>query len=617
MAKLTDPDSYSVYVHPTSAAGATTEEIVILTGPKTVQLRVAGNLNDTAPGASSGGTAKSVYSFMKEEYLNGTDSATLRRFRFPLKMIFEGSFIWVNGWAPADAQTRDLFRDAGFQEQVSGNQNACMISLNQMDDEGADLAYYKQAAGFSAAVTDYDKTGQLNENVDITGSLTYFKSFLREQGKLYSEYDLLAEYGIAVITFQAYFFPLPNGNDAKVVDSDVTIAGSAPYTGMKINYLLGQGFTTAAATTYAVADVVQDGTGRWAFCTGAGTVVTPGGAFASFGGTSTWEAYDGEELIGSTYYAFNRVLTANGGTNDQAHSFAMWSLRQPGDINANDTPSIAQRGFGTVNGQVGLLIDAYVGDTMIMEPGVVIRGFDANSTNNIQHQPIVVDSGGVDSEGFPVSPPTTPTAFPFVAAGTLAFASNIVDQLDAETYYDVYFQYIVRTAANTTIGVGTPTGSQAPITWTGTILDHLQTGDYVRFAGFTNAVNNGLWIVDSTGANTLTATKQDNAVIVTETAGASVTSDENPFESPGAIIVQDNGSTPITGQVTSAGIAWDFDYTNNAQGGRTPNTDAPIVVVAQALDGAEWAEATFTITAAVGQTIPVNPNDERNYQNAA
>ena len=614
MAKLTDPDSYSVYVHPTSAAGATTEEIVILTGPKTVQLRVAGNLNDTAPGASSGGTAKSVYSFLKEEYLSGTDSATLRRFRFPLKMIFEGSFIWVNGWAPADQQTRDLFRDAGFQEQVSGNQNACMISLNQMDDEGADLAYYKQATGFTAAVTDYDKTGQLNENVDITGSLTYFKSFLREQGKLFSEYDLLAEYGIAVITFQAYFFPLPNGNDAKVVDSDVTIAGSAPYTGMKINYLRGEGFTTAAATTYAVADVVQDGTGRWAFCTGAGTVVTPGGAFASFGGTSTWEAYDGEELIGSTYYAFNRVVTANGGTNDQTHSFNMWSLRQPGDINANDTPSIAQRGFGAVNGSVGLLLDAYVGDTMVMQPGVVIRGFDANSTNNIQHQPIVVDSGGVDSEGFPVAPPSTPTAFPFVAAGTLAFAANIVGELDAETYYDMYFEYITRTSGSYTLTAAT--GATGNLTWASTDLDHIVPGDYVDLSGFvTNAGNNGLYLVNTTGANTMNITHQAGTTVVTETATVQV--DENPFESPGAIIVNDNSSTPITGQVTSAAIAWDFDYTNNAQGGRTPNTDAPIVVVAQALDGAEWAEASFTITASVGQTIPVNPNDERNYQNAA
>lgn len=192
MAKLTDPDSYSVAVNAT----ATTEEIEIQTGTKTVELRIAGNLDDTAPGKTSGGTAKSVYSFLKEEWLT---NSTLRRFKFPIKMIFEGSFIWINGWAPANAQTRDLFRDAGFEEQVSGNLNACMISLGAFDAPLSDLAYYTQTTGFTAATVDYDKTGEINENVDITGSTSYFKSFLREQGKLYSEYNLLDEQGLSII----------------------------------------------------------------------------------------------------------------------------------------------------------------------------------------------------------------------------------------------------------------------------------------------------------------------------------------------------------------------------------------------------------------------------------
>jgi len=613
MAKITDPDSLSVYVHATSAAGATTQEVVILTGPKTVQFVVAGNLDDTAPGKTSGVTGRAAYSFMKEEWLNGTDAATLRRFRFPWKMIFEGSFIWTNGWAPADAQTRDLVRDAGFLEQVSSNQNACMISLSPMDDDNADLAYYTQATGFTAATTDFDKTGQMNENVDITGKTTYFKAFLREQGKLSAEYNLLAEYDIAAITYQAYSFPLLNGNDAKVTASDVTISTTTPYTNMKVNYLLGSGFTTAAATTYAVADVVQDGTGRWAFCTTAGTVVTPGGAYASFGGTSVWEAYDGEELIGSTYYAFNRVVTAATGTDEEVHEFNMWSLRQTGDINANDTASINQRGFGTVNGEVALLLDAYTGDTMIMAPGVVVRGFDANSTNSIQHRPITVDSGGVDTTGYPTVPLATPISFPFVAAGNLAFADNIVDELDAETYYTAYHTYITTTTGSYTLTVSA--GATGNLTWASTDLDHIVATDYIDLSAFvTNAGNNGLYLVNTTGANTMNITHQEGTTLITETATIVVL--ENPFESPGAIIVDDNSSTDISGTVTAASIAWDFDYTNNAQGGRTPNTDAPITVVASALDGAEWVEATHTITASVGQNIAVNPNDERNYVNA-
>jgi len=614
MAKITDPDSLSVYVHATSAAGATTEEMVILTGPKTVQLRVAGNLDDTAPGKTSGVTGRAGYSFMKEEYLNGTDAATLRRFRFPWKMIFEGSFIWVNGWAPADQQTRDLMRDAGFLEQVSSNENACMISLSQTDDDASDLAYYVQASGFTATTTDFDKTGQMNENVDITGATTYFKAFLREQGKLYAEYNLLSEYDIAAITYQAYSFPLLNGNDAKVTASDVTVSTTTPYTNMKVNYLKGTTFDTAAATTYVADEVLQDGAGRWFFVVTGGTVDASGAAdYTANGGTAVLESYNGEELIGSTYYAFNRVVTAATGTDEEAHEFNMWSLRQTGDINANDTTSVNQRGFGTVNGEVAYLLDAYTGDTMIMEPGVVIRGFDANSTNVIQHQPIVVDSGGVDTDGIPVAPGATPVSFPFVAAGNLNFASNIVDELDAETYYTAYHTYITTTTGSYTLTLSA--GATGDLTWAGTDLDHIIATDYIDLSAFvTNAGNNGLYLVNTTGANTMNITHQEGTTLVTETA--SITVLENPFESPGAIIVDDNSATDISGQVTAATIAWDFDYTNNNQGGRTPNTDAPITVVAQALDGAEWVEATHTITAAVGQNIAVNPNDELNYVNA-
>ncbi|PNV85935.1 MAG: hypothetical protein C0610_09295 [Desulfobacteraceae bacterium] len=130
---------------------------------------------------------------------------------------------------------------------------------------------------------------------------------------------------------------------------------------------------------------------------------------------------------------------------------------------------------------------------------------------------------------------------------------------------------------------------------------------------------NGLWL-ETGGSPTnasVTATKQDGATVSDEAAGASATIKVNPYESPGAIIVQDNGSTPLDAQISSGTIAWDFDYTNNNQGGRTPASNAPCTVMAIAKDGAEWIDATFTITAAVGISVPVNGGDERNYANPA
>lgn len=614
MAKLTDPDSYSVYVHATSAAGATTEEIIILTGPKTVQLVVAGNLNDTAPGKTSGGTAKSVYSFLKEEYVSGTDAATLRRFKFPIKMIFEGSFIWTNGWAPADDQTRDLFRDAGFEEQVSGNIFAAMISLGAINAPGSDLPYYIQTQSHTATTINYDKTGELNENIDITGLTTYQKSLLRVQGKTYAEYELLNEQGLSSIGFQAYSFPLTNLVDSKIVETDGNIDTITPYTNMQINFIKGALFETATATTYTAGDVVQDGVGRWAYCTTGGTVTTPGGAYASFGGTSVWEAYFGEELIGSTYYAFNREVDAGTGTDQEAHEFMSRQLRQTGDINDDTGITVGQDAFGTVNGEVAQLLSTYVGDTLLLKPGVVLRNFDANSTNNITHQPITVDTLGLDANDVPLG--SSEVTFPFVSAGNFVFSQNFVDEADADTAYTVYFDYITTQTA-ITIATTASSGTGTTFTDSGSGMT-ISAGDYFTVTGMTDTSNDGLYL-ETGGSPTnasVTATKQDGVTVTDEAAGASITILTNPYESPGAIIVDDNSGTDMDGLITAGTIAFDFDFTNNVQDGRTAATTANCTIVAIAKDGAEWIDASFTIPAATGINVPVNGGDERNYENA-
>jgi hypothetical protein len=91
----------------------------------------------------------------------------------------------------------------------------------------------------------------------------------------------------------------------------------------------------------------------------------------------------------------------------------------------------------------------------------------------------------------------------------------------------------------------------------------------------------------------------------------------NTFDSSSAIIVDNNAGADITGEITAGTIAWDFDYDNNVQGGRTQGTDAAVVVVAQGLNGATWVSVEYTITRATGQTISVNADDERNYSNPA
>ena len=89
----------------------------------------------------------------------------------------------------------------------------------------------------------------------------------------------------------------------------------------------------------------------------------------------------------------------------------------------------------------------------------------------------------------------------------------------------------------------------------------------------------------------------------------------NEFDTADAIVVNDNNNDPIQGEVTGATVNFDFDYDNNAQGGRTPATNADVVVVAQGLNDAEWNYAEFTITRTTGLSFPVPTPDERNYAN--
>lgn len=630
MAKLVDPDDLS-YVVDTTAGGS--DEMEIQTGAKTIELLAQGTLSDASPGATSGVTGKCLYSKCKEIWKSDAD---LNKHRFPIQMIYEASFQWINGWGPAGDQTRDLIRDAGFKE-TDGRENACIISLGSMYTSPGDQAYYTQAAGFDQTKADFDKTGEVNENIQIKGTggtpdyTGYLKVFLREEQTTFASYNLIAEQGLALLKYEAYRLPLANADDSlNAVDNDTTISGDSgsvsgvTYSELTIDYIVGSLFAQVDDTTYSLDEVVQEDNGsgsHWFRCTGAGTVTgSTGVAKASWGGTATWEAYPGERLIGTEYYAFNRILDVEDAGNTKArlkeiHSWAQWKLRQTGDINDDVNGDT----FGTVYGNVALPFTDFVGDVLHTKGGVFIDGYDANDKNNIRMWDITVGDGasyGLNSESFPNT--TTERQFPFTAAGTMNFSQNYVDEVDNTTRYTMYFQYITETSV-TSLAVTGASGASATLDWSGDAgaLDHLSNGDYVKISGFvTETGNNGLWqLTGAPSSNTAAADKVDGVNPTTEATGEAATVQENPFESPGAVIVDDNGGTDIDGEISSAAIQFDFDYTNNNQGGRTPNSDAPVYVVAIAYDGAQYVVAEHTITESTGQNVAVNGADELNYEN--
>ena len=92
----------------------------------------------------------------------------------------------------------------------------------------------------------------------------------------------------------------------------------------------------------------------------------------------------------------------------------------------------------------------------------------------------------------------------------------------------------------------------------------------------------------------------------------------NVFDSPNAIIINNNAGSPITGLIGgNSSIAFDFDYQGNNQGGRTPNTDANFTAVAIGLNTGQYVLSTGSITRSTANSINFVAALERNFSNPA
>lgn len=311
MSKIVDPDLLTQ-----------STEVVFDTSGKTIQLLVAGNLS------TDGVTLQALYSFCKEEWK--TDS-TLIKYPFPLTAITEQKFDLINGWDFKDATTKNLIRDAGWAlkdtSNVSLEEYMGVISLGSIG--GTDQVYYQQEAEGTA--TNVVLTGAVNQAVKIYGDAThgdfdyrsYFKIFVREQGKAYDQSQLSA-IGQTTVTYQVYSFPLGNSTDLKITHDDTAIDGTAPYTGMSITY-----YST-----------------------------------------------DQSRSIGGSSYDFDIIIDGNGGTKEQIYEFVQRQLRKDTDIDADIT--------GEVIGKTADTLLRFVGDTLITSTGVFIDDFAVADTNNIE-----------------------------------------------------------------------------------------------------------------------------------------------------------------------------------------------------------------------------------------
>ena len=373
MAKIIDPDQLNQNV-----------EVEFLTGSdKLIRLNYSGNLDQ------DGVSMQALYSFIKEEWKNDDN---LIRFAFPMLSITTEQFELINGWnlsgSLADiSASQYLIRDGGWAVvNAAGSNTEEWMNITTLGSFNAttDQAYYYQETGGDIPTTVFSDA--VNQGIPIYASAsadgrdydyrTFFKIYLREQGKTYGFYDLLVEQNLTSLTYRKFALPLTNANDLNITATDDQITGSAPYTGMSISY-----FT---------------------------------------------ESFQRD--ISGTNRDFHVLIDGNSGTTQEIYEFVQKQLRSGSgyDIDAAEnfssvTGSVAEELLEFVGSNLKTKYQTAVGGNAAISGGVFIDNFRVADTNDLTF----VDDLNVERN------------FDFVAAGELLFNNNLTN--DTGSIYKVFF----------------------------------------------------------------------------------------------------------------------------------------------------------------------------------
>lgn len=331
MAKISDPDDLTYSVN------SATNMLRIDTTAKTIQLVAGGALV-----AADGVTGQCLFSKLKEII---KASSTLISVPLPIReMIHDESMELVNGWTFADTTTLKMIRDCGVAyvntSGVITAMYACIVTLGQVLS-GA--PYFVQSSSATASAGSFTHvnlatTFGVNELVQIYSDTngdgtpdydyrSYFKVFLREQGKTYDE-SSNTDIGYSALTYKKYNFPITHTVDAGVTADDTTVDA---YTGLSIQW-------------YAAAQSASLGT--------------------------------------NGPYNFHVLINGNNKTHTEIYSWVQRQLRKTSDIDADGTNS--------KNGNVTAALVRMDGTTLktIYQTagGVHIANPSATSLNNISEQ---------------------------------------------------------------------------------------------------------------------------------------------------------------------------------------------------------------------------------------
>ena len=207
--------------------------------------------------------------------------------------------------------------------------------------------------------------------------------------------------------------------------------------------------------------------------------------------------------------------------------------------------------------------------------------------------------------------------------GASSYPFRVVVNGNNATLEQIYTkcQYLLRQDTDIDSGAGSVTGKTAAelcyfvgdtlVTAQGVFIENIQANDINRIELYDK--NNVKRIYPYVAAGTLNfnsyLSSGGTGVYVMYHADT-VTGD---YGTANAIIVKDGSNNNIAGTISSDSIGFTFDYNGNNQGGRTPATDAPVVIFALNKGVSKPVVATGTISRAKGLSFSLVAEADRAY----
>jgi hypothetical protein len=524
-------------------------EITIDTSGKTFTLVATGNLV-----AKDGVTLQAVYS----KFIKLWESSTYNKFPFPMYAIdaLSGQFQFgtdgatPNGWAPANDTTRQMLRDGGWSEYTSGGVlDRQYVGIVSLGDVNAGAQLYYQTTATGSAV-DFTFDDEVNEGIKV------FEDSVQDERTFFKGF----------VREQGYKF-----KDSVLADTGKTATGA-----YIVNMLLSN------ETDLDITDLDTEMTNspyseiaiRY-FDTAFQKDVDTTDAERSFGiviDVGTFSGVDGVTTNGGSSLATTDAGIPTDGTYDGGTL----------TIHEGNDKGVYTIGTIVAAGAVPITTTFPTGDTaasFTLQRAAPVVATLAQIYTRIQYD--LRQDTDIDATGGTVNGKTASLLLNFVGPTLIA------------GFFDP----------------DNPNGGGS-----GVMVEGIRAADLNTIVFYDNTFATRQYPYASAGnLNFNSFLTQGSAgyyrmYFTDPTAGAG-----DAWGEDGAVTVNDKDGNPIQGTITAGQIAFTFDYTGNNQGGRTPDTDAAVTVVAGNKGVAKPVVATGVIDESKSISITMTAEQDRAY----